>query len=384
MKNYIIKNATILNDDFEFHRGDLKISDGVIVESELAVGLRPDDVEIIDGENFYAIPGLVDIHFHGCNGHDFCEGTHEAFRKIMDYENSAGVTTICPATMTLPEEKLISIMKSAKNFQGISGIYLEGPFISKNKLGAQNPAYVAKPDTEMFERLQKASGNLIKIAAIAPEVDGAFEFIDSIKNSVRLSLAHTDCDYDTAVRAFNSGVAQATHLFNAMPGINHRNPGPITAAAENENVMAELICDGVHIHPAVVRNTLKIFGTDRVIFISDSMEATGMPDGNYELGGLKVIKKGNLATLEDGRTIAGSVTDLFNCVRTAVNKMKIPLETAIQCASLNPARAIGLGESVGSIKAGKKSDLILLDKDLNIVMSANFEIYIIISNNNAV
>ena len=361
MKNYIIKNAITLNNDCEFHRCDLKISDGIFVERE------PDDAEIIEAENFYAVPGLVDIHFHGCNGHDFCEGTHEAFRKIIDYENSIGVTTICPATMTLPEEKLISIMNAAKNFHGIAGIYLEGPFISKNKLGAQNPAYVAKPDAKMFECLQKASGNLIKIAAIAPEVEGAFEFIDNAKNSVRLSLAHTECDYDTAVMAFNSGVAQATHLFNAMPGINHRNPGPVIAAAENENVMAELICDGVHIHEAVVRNTLKIFGSDRIIFISDSMEATGMPDGNYELGGQKVIKKGKLATLEDGHTIAGSVTDLFECVRTAVNKMKIPLETAIQCASLNPARAIGLGESVGSIKAGKKSDLILLDKDLNIV-----------------
>lgn len=361
MKNYIIKNAVILNQDFEFHRDDLKISDGVIVEHE------PYDAEIIDAENFYVIPGLVDIHFHGCNGHDFCEGTHEAFKKIIEYENSVGVTTVCPATMTLPEEKLLSIMDAAKNFKGVSGIYLEGPFISKNKLGAQNPAYVVGPDIKMFERLQKASGGLIKIAAIAPEVEGAFEFINAVKNSVRLSLAHTDCDYDTAVRAFNSGVSQATHLFNAMPGINHRNPGPIIAAVENENVMAELICDGVHVHPAVVRNTLKIFGSDRVIFISDSMEATGMSDGNYELGGLKVIKKGNLATLEDGHTIAGSVTDLFDCVRTAVNKMKIPLEVAIKCASLNPARAIGLDKSVGSIEAGKKAGLILLDKNLNIV-----------------
>ncbi|MBR2208411.1 MAG: N-acetylglucosamine-6-phosphate deacetylase [Synergistaceae bacterium] len=361
MKNYIIKNAIILNQDFEFHRGDLKISNGLIVDYE------PSNAEIIDAENFYVVPGLIDIHFHGCAGHDFCEGTHKAFKKILDYENSVGVTTICPATMTLPEEKLISITRAAKNFSGLAGIYLEGPFISKNRVGAQNPAYVANPDIKLLDRLQNTSGNLIKIAAIAPEVEGAFDFINEAKNLTRLTLAHTTCDYDTATRAFASGVSQVTHMFNAMLGISHRNPGPIIAALENENVSVELICDGVHIHPAVVRNTIKIFGSDRVIFISDSMEATGMPDGEYELGGLKVIKRGNLATLEDEKTIAGSVTNLFDCVRISVAKMNVPLEVAIKCASLNPARAIGIEKSHGSIQAGKVANLILLDKDLNLV-----------------
>ena len=367
MKNFIIKNGIILDQKFEFHRGDLKISGGLIVEN------IPSDAEIIDAENFYVVPGLIDIHFHGCAGHDFCEGTHEAFKKILDYENSIGVTTICPATMTLPEEKLISIMKAAKNFSGISGIYLEGPFISEKKLGAQNPAYVAKPDIKFFKRLQKASGNLIKIAAVAPEVgtrmpgDDAFNFINEAKNLTRLSLAHTACDYDMAVRAFNSGVSQVTHMFNAMPGINHREPGPIIAALENENIKIELICDGVHIHPAIIKNTVKIFGSDRVIFISDSMEATGMPDGEYKLGGQKVIKHGNLAALEDHKTIAASVTNLFDCVRIAVKKMNIPIEIAIKCSSINPARSIGLENSHGSIAPGKVANLVLLDKDLNLI-----------------
>ena len=182
-----------------------------------------------------------------------------------------------------------------------------------------------------------------------------------------MSLAHTACNYDTATQAFGSGVSQVTHMFNAMPGINHREPGPIIAALENENINVELICDGIHIHQAIIKNTLKIFGSDRVIFISDSMEAAGMPDGDYELGGQKVIKRGNLATLEDGKTIAGSVTNLFDCVRVAVNKMKIPLEVAIKCASINPARAIGLEKSHGSIAQGKVANLVLLDKDLNLV-----------------
>ena len=367
MKNFLIRNAIILNQNFEFHRGDLKISDGFIAEDFK----NENEIEIIEAENFYVVPGLVDIHFHGCAGRDFCdisENPDEVFKTILDYENSVGVTTICPATMTLPEEKLISIMKAARNLKNLAGIYLEGPFISKNKVGAQNPAYVAEPDINILKRFQNASGNLIKIAAIAPEVGGqnAFDFIEEAKKITRLTLAHTTCDYETATRAFKNGVSQVTHVFNAMPGINHRAPGPIIAALENPDVSVEIICDGVHVHEAIARNTVKIFGSDRVIFISDSMEATGMKDGEYELGGQKVIKRGNLATLEDCKTIAGSVTNLFDCVRVAVKKMNIPLEIAIKCASLNPARAIGLEKSVGSIEIGKTANLLLLDKNLNL------------------
>lgn len=360
MQNYIIKNGIILGKDFNFYRGDLAISNGVIVN-------EVHDAEVIDAENLYIIPGLVDIHFHGCAGHDFCEGTQEAFKAIYEYENSVGVTSICPATMTLPEEKLLKIMREAKKFSRLSGIYLEGPFVSKNKLGAQNPAYAVNPNFEMLEKLQRASGNLIKVAVLAPELDGAFDFIERAKKITRLSLAHTACGYDTAQRAFNEGISQVTHLYNAMNGINHRSPGPIVAALENQNVSVEIICDGVHVHPAIIRNTLKIFGSDRVIFISDSMEAAGMNDGVYELGGLKVFKRGSKATLEDGVTIAGSVTNLTDCVRTAVKKMNVPLETAAKCASFNPAKAVGLEKYAGSIEAGKNADIIALDKELNLV-----------------
>ena len=361
MKNFIIRDGIILRPDFSFHRGDLFIRDGVIVPDE------PSDADVINAENLFIIPGLVDIHFHGCAGHDFCEGTPEAFKAIHDYETSVGVTTICPATMTLPEETLLAIMRAAKNFPDIAGIYLEGPFISRSKIGAQNPSYVVEPNIDMLERLQRESGNKIKIAAIAPETPNAFDFIERAKDITRLSLAHTACDYDTARRAFDLGVSQATHLFNAMPGINHRSPGPIIAALDNEGVSVEIICDGVHVHPAVVRNTVRAFGAERVIFISDSMEATGMSDGDYQLGGLKVIKRGNRATLEDGLTIAGSVTNLADCVRVAVTQCNIPLEVAVRCAALNPAKAIGLERSLGSIEVGKLARLVALDEALNLM-----------------
>ncbi|MBQ7214601.1 MAG: N-acetylglucosamine-6-phosphate deacetylase [Synergistaceae bacterium] len=366
MQSVVIRNGNIFRPDGHFHAGDLYITNGVISDSESGIP------KIIDAENLYIIPGLTDIHFHGCAGHDFCEGTPQAMRAIADYETSHGITTICPATMTLPEETLTAIMRAAKSFAKacpiFAGIYLEGPFISPAKIGAQNPAYIVRPSAEMLSRLQAESGGLIRIAVVAPEVDGGMQFIKEASKSVRVSLAHTICDYETAHEAFRMGARQMTHLYNAMNPINHRNPGPIIAAAENDSVSVELICDGVHVHPAVVRNTFRMFGADRIIFISDSMEATGMPDGDYELGGQKVIKKGKLALLEDGHTIAGSVTNLMDCMRTAVLEMNIPLEDAVKCAALNPAKAIGLD---ANITEGNRANLCALDKALNPVWVMN-------------
>ncbi|MBQ4430735.1 MAG: N-acetylglucosamine-6-phosphate deacetylase, partial [Synergistaceae bacterium] len=314
-------------------------------------------------------PGLTDIHFHGCMGHDFCEGNNEAFTAIAEYEAMNGITTICPATMTLPENDLARIMRAAKSFSrensALIGINLEGPFISRQKKGAQNPAYIVPPDVEMLRRLQGESGGLIRVATVAPETDGAISFIEDAKSLAKISIAHTACDYDTAKIAFEAGASHVTHLYNAMNGINHRNPGPIVAALES-GAMVELICDGVHIHPAVVRMTMKLFGADRVIFISDSLEAAGMPDGEYTLGGQKVIKHGRRATLEDGMTLAGSVTNLMECMRLTVTEMGIPLEDAVKCACVNPVKAIGLDGVYGRIETGRAANIVMLDGDLNV------------------
>lgn len=362
MNNYTINNALIFTPDCEFKAGTLHITNGRITNEP------PQDPQVLESENLYVIPGLTDIHFHGCNGHDFCDGTIEALEAITKYEALNGITSICPATMTLPEEKLAQIMKAAKTFHesnpALVGINLEGPFISPAKPGAQNPDYIIKPDSYMLARLQDISGGLIKIAVVAPEVDGGMEFISQAKNNTSISLGHTACDYDTANKAFALGANHLTHAYNAMKPIMHREPGPVIAALENKNVMIELICDGIHINPAIVRMTLKLFGDDRVIFISDSTEATGMKDGRYMLGGQEIIKRGGRATLIDGKTIAGGAMNLMDCVRTAVKVMNIPLESAIKCASVNPARCIN--SSGGIIESGRPANLAALDKDLNI------------------
>ena len=332
-----------------------------------------DDQEEIDAHGLLAIPGLVDIHFHGCVGYDMCDGTEEAIQAMADYQQSVGVLAICPATMTYPEDKLAVIAEAAAahvNGKGadLVGIHMEGPYISPNKVGAQNPAYVQKPDMEMFARLQEKAGGLFRQCDIAPEEPGALEFIRGIRETVpSISLAHTTADYDAAMAAFEAGANHLTHCYNAMPGINHRNPGPIIAAVD-AGADAELITDNVHIHPAVVRATFKLFGDDHVILVSDSMMACGLPDGQYSLGGQVVTVKGRLATLtEQEGTIAGSATNLMDCVRRAVQEMGIPLEAAVKAASHNPARSIGIDKDYGDIAPGKYANVLLLDDELKLV-----------------
>lgn len=364
----IIKDANVFTQDNRFVRGDVIVRDGRFVH---ATGEQPADEEVVDARNLMMIPGLVDIHFHGCKGADMCDGTKEALDVIMDYEASVGVTSVCPATMTIPRDELLAVMKNAGaySYHGgahLVGINMEGPFISPSKKGAQAAENIMRCDYEYFCQLQEAAGGLIKLVDIAPEEPGAMEFIDEVKGKVVVSLAHTASDYDTAREAIEHGASHATHLYNAMPPMNHRNPGVIGAVRDSSECHVELICDGVHIHPSVIRATYAMFGAERIILISDSMRATGLEDGEYTLGGQPVKVRGNLATLHDG-TIAGSATNLMDCLRFVVREAGIPLETAVMCATANPAREIGIFDEVGSITSGKRADFILLNQNLEIV-----------------
>ncbi len=369
---YKLIGASVFDKDCVFRNHDVYIRDGIFVE-------KPENdaqPEVIDVSGLKLIPGLTDIHFHGCLGRDFCEGSIEATEIIARYEEANGITNICPATMTLPEETLIRIAEAARSFRdsphnekgaGLAGINMEGPFISPEKKGAQNPKYIREPDQKLFDAVMKASGGLIRLVDLAPELPGAMDFIEKNKDRVLLSFAHSDADYETAKKAFDKGMHHITHIHNAMNSMHHRSPGPVFAALDNGNVEAEIICDGIHVHPSVVRSTFSLFGSDRVIMISDSMAAAGMPDGDYELGGLPVKKQGNRALLPDG-TIAGSVSNLMDCVRNAVLNMGISLETAVKCAAVNPAKSIGIYDRTGSIEAGKSADFAALDDDLEVRM----------------
>ena len=335
--------------------------------------LTPDsrDGGSYDASGCYVIPGLTDVHFHGCKGADFSDGDPDGLQAMAEYELSRGVTQICPAGMTLLEDQLVKICQVAAAHRAadkpgamLCGVNLEGPFLSHAKKGAQNGDWLRDPDPELLGRLMRESKGLVKLVSVAPELPGAMEFIESVEETVTVSLAHTTADYGTAMEAFRLGARQVTHLFNAMPPFSHRAPGVVGAALDTPGCSVELICDGIHIHPAVVRAAFKMFGAKRVILISDTMRAAGMPDGQYTLGGQDVVVKGKLATLTDG-TIAGSVTDLMGCMKTAVS-FGIPLKDAVRAAAVNPAKAIGIYSRCGSLEPGKRANVVILDENLEL------------------
>lgn len=358
-----IINGSIFDLEQGFVSRSLYIKDTLITDSS-----SNGDV-ILDATNCYVIPGLIDIHFHGCCGQDFSDATSDGLQAMADYELKHGITYICPAGVTVPEEQLFNICKNAATHCKISssgaelvGINLEGPFLSESKKGAQNAAFLRKPDFELARRLQDTSDNLIKLITVAPEEPGALEFIKNMKD-INISLGHTATDYDTAVAAFEAGAGHVTHLYNGMNPLHHRLPGLIGAAFDTPDTKVELISDGIHIHPAVVRATFQLFGKERVVLISDTLCAAGMPDGKYSLGGLDVIVRGNRATLAEAPdTLAGSATNLMDCMKTAVS-FGIPLADAVRAATFNPAQAIGLEHRIGSLDVGKDATAILLNKE---------------------
>jgi N-acetylglucosamine-6-phosphate deacetylase len=331
----------------------------------------PLDKQVVEADGCYVVPGLIDLHFHGCMGSDMCDGTTDAISALAKFEAAHGVTSICPATMTYPEHILEPVMDAARAFAPaddeaeLVGINLEGPFISPNKVGAQNPEYVQRCDADMIRRLQERSGGKVSLVDIAPEEDGALDFVREMHDEVRISIAHTCADYETSLQAFDFGAKHVTHLCNAMPGLHHRDPGPIGAAFDSPGATVELIADGKHVSPAMIRAVFKLFGPERVILISDSMRAAGLADGEYDLGGQKVSVHDDLAWLTPD-TIAGSVTDVCTCMARCANDFGIPLADAVRAATETPARALGVFGERGSIAVGKIADAVVLNRDLTV------------------
>lgn len=361
----ILKNGFVLDKSFHFVKADVAVKDGKIAH----IG-KCDccDSEVVDCTGKYIIPGLVDIHTHGCGGADACDATIEAMRVLSETQGKAGITSFCATTMTLTEEELSKIfttigefMSQKPNGAAVIGINMEGPFFNESKKGAQRGDCLKLPDVDFFKRLNAKCGNNVKLVDLAPELDGSIEFIKAVKDEVAVSIGHTAADYDIAMNAILNGASHITHLYNAMNGLTHRAPGVIGAAADT-NVYAELICDGIHIDASAIRAAFKLM-EDRICLISDSMSACGMPNGEYELGGQKVIMNNKKATLVDG-TIAGSATSLADCMRKAV-EFGIPMESAVKAATFNPAASIGMEKQIGSIDVKLDADLIVMDKEMN-------------------
>ena len=361
----IIKGGKVFQEDGSFLEQALYINDHRLVDK----AEHQDDEKVIDAEGLLVLPGLVDIHSHGAAGEDFSDGNPEGLKKILQYEKRCGITSYCPTSMTFPKERLRQIFASIKGAQTeeeakVVGINMEGPFLDPAKKGAHVEEWIAAPDAAFVRELNQDVDGLVRLVTLAPNMDGAEEFIKEMHEEVCISLGHTAADYDCASRAMKLGAHHVTHLYNAMQPFGHRAPGLIGAAMDDPECMVELICDGYHIHPSAIRAAFRMFGPERVILISDSMRATGMENGTYELGGQEVTVKDRKAVLKDG-TLAGSATNLYGCMCKAV-EFGIPLEQAIMAVTANPARSIGIFDQVGSIRIGKQADLLLVSENLEL------------------
>ncbi len=338
-------------------------------EKILAVGADVTGGE--DARGCYVIPGLIDVHTHAALGEDASDGKPSGMPVMARHYASQGVTSWLPTTMTLKEPVLTAAMEVIRDYAKhpdprgakVAGIHLEGPFLSYAKRGAQAAENLLAPDAAMFHRLNEASGGLVRLVTVAPEEPGALEFIRCVSAVCTVSVGHTTADYDTAMAAYHAGATHATHLYNGMPSLLHRAPGVIGAAFD-AGATVELISDGLHIDPAIVRLTSKLFG-DKLVLISDSLRCAGMPDGDYELGGQPITMKNGKATLTGTDTLAGSSIHLMDGLRRAVS-FGVPLERAVTAATLAPARAVRLDAELGSLDAGKWADLVVLDEALNV------------------
>ncbi len=360
----IYKNATVFLDG-TFQKKDFEVKDGMFI----TISEELTSTDVLDCTGKIILPGLIDIHSHGCIGYDFTTATVSQMGKMCVFYAKNGITSVLATTMTIDYDIYKKTMESNReaiesklNGARIVGINMEGPFLGIDKKGAHDKRYLLPIDVAKFKELNDLSGDNIRIVDIDPNLSGSMEFIQKYSKLKTISLAHTSCDYDLAAKAIEAGASHITHLFNAMNGLHHRKPGLIGAFSDFD-VHAEIICDGIHIHPSVIRMMFKI-NSDKLILISDSMCAAGLKDGIYELGGQKVYVKDTKATLEDG-TIAGSTTTVYEALKKSI-QYGVPKEQAILSATLIPAIAIKADQEIGSISIGKKADFIILDNEYNI------------------
>ena len=354
----IIDNARVFWEAGGFVRQKIITEDGIISECT-------HDNSGFDASGMYILPGLVDIHLHGALGYDFSDHTKEALLAIEKYETDNGITTYLPALMTLPKEELNAAASLARDMitpeSSISGINLEGPFLSPDRCGAQDRRNILPPDISVFNDIMQSSCGNIKLVTVAPEMPGADDFIKEVSHLTTVSIGHTAADYNTALHAFRCGACHVTHLYNAMNDLLHRSPG-VAAASFDEGAFVEIIADGNHVDPAVIRMTFALYG-DRTVLISDSMRGTGLGDGMYTLGGQDVIKKGSRAFLaSDESVLAGSVCNLADMLQNAV-KFGVDADSAVKAATINPAKSVGLEKEAGVLSIGRRADLLFTSED---------------------
>lgn len=367
----IVKPNTILNNH------------GIVLNNDIIEAILPIDTideksydKIIDGKNHYISPGFIDIHNHGNSGFDTMDATQEALEKIAAFHLQNGVTSFLATTISSAKETLNKALLNVKEYYQtqrkntkaatLEGIYFEGPYFNTDKKGAQPQSAITKPNVKEIKDFVKTSGNLIKIVAFAPELEGALTFAKYLKeNDIIPAMGHTNATYAETIKGFKAGINLATHLYNGMRGFTHREPGALGAILTEESIYAEIIVDGVHLHDAAVKLALKTKGPEKLILISDSMRAAGLKDGTYDLGGQKVITKNNEARLKDSGSIAGSTLNLNQAAKNILKTQAVSIIDIVNMASFNPAKLLKL-EDIGIIEENKRADLIIFDDTFNL------------------
>ncbi|MHA7964294.1 N-acetylglucosamine-6-phosphate deacetylase [Paenibacillus sp. CAU 1782] len=387
-KNLLITNVRIVTEQ-DIIIGHVKISGGMI-ESIIADSGKKDaalaggtfspavvdgfEGDVIDGNGGWLLPGFIDMHVHGGFGGDFMYATAESFDRITGFHASQGTTGMLATTMTASRDDIEKVLDAVAAYQKngmphaeLLGVHLEGPFISEKWPGAQNPDYIVDPQLEWLQNWTRTYPGLVKMVTLAPEKPGSLESIAWLKNQGVIAAAgHTDAVYAELIAAADSGLTHAVHTYNAMRGLHHREPGTLGAVLTTDSIYAEIIADGEHVHPAAISLLLASKPKDKVILVTDAIEAAGMPDGEYELGGLPVVLKNGTARLKDSGALAGSSLSMISAFRFMVNVMSLSVTEASRMASGNPARELGLAGVTGSIAIGKRADLVVTDGDFNV------------------
>ena len=373
-KKIIIINSTIIT-PFHLVSGKAIIVEKgrikeIVNKEELSTATLT-GAEVIEGKDKFIVPGYIDIHVHGGGGSDVMDGDYEAINQIAIAHSHFGTTSFLPTTMTMNKDKIIRSLRSIceavkKGTAGaeILGIHMEGPYINSEKKGAQREEDIKKVSIEEFSEFNQASGNLIRLVTIAPEMPGAIDFIKYLdKQKIIVSVGHSNATYAQVQAGIQAGLSHVTHTFNAMRGLHHREPGVVGAALTSPELTVEVIADGIHIHPIVLKILTKIKEGEKIVLMTDAMRAAGLKEGTYDLGGQEVIVTKGQARLKDG-TLAGSVLTMDKAVKNMASKVGVPLPKAIQMASFNPARSIGIDDKKGSLEPGKDADIVILNKNL--------------------
>ena len=368
----LIKNGLVFNNNENFEKKDILIKKDKI--TDIRNDISENGCEVIDAEGFLVLPGFIDIHTHGGMGYDIMNSKCKDLDRLSCFFASKGVTAFLPAVMTASIEDMITAVRninlSIKNKTSgakIIGINMEGPFISYKYRGAHPKEYIILPSVQLLERFIQESGNNIKMVTVAPEVENALSFISHFKErGIVFCAGHTGADYKTAVEAFEKGFSHVTHLFNAMAGIHHRSPNLAIAALEKENITVELICDGIHIDPAIIKMVLKCKSVDNIVLITDSIITAGVEKGKYHFAGKEVYIENGVAKHKN-EVIAGSTVTMIDIFKNMVQRWGIPIENCIKMASANASSAIGLFHKKGSLSCGKDADIIIMDKKMNLL-----------------